>query len=93
MPLAFYVYYRVDPGAEGAARGRVETLFQRLRERCGIRGRLRKKRGEPNLWMEAYEGVEDVAAFEAALQAEAAALQLEAVLLPGNRRNVECFEE
>ena len=68
-------------------------MFQRLQEHCGVRGRLLSKRGEPNLWMEAYEGVQDVARFETALQTEAASVQLEAVLLPGSRRNLECFEE
>lgn len=93
MPLAFYVYYRVDPRTEGEARLRVEKLFQRLQERGSVRGRLLTKRGEPNLWMEAYEGVQDTARFEAALAAEVASVELEAVLLPGNRRHLECFEE
>ena len=36
-------------------------------ERCGVRGRLLTKRGEPNLWMEVYEGVQDGGLFESAL--------------------------
>jgi Domain of unknown function (DUF4936) len=93
VPLAFYVYYRVDPMAVGEARARVDKLFDRLQQRCGVRGRLLTKRDEPNLWMEAYEGVDDGALFEAALRTEAASLDLEAVLLPGDRRNLEAFVE
>jgi hypothetical protein len=93
VPLAFYVYYRVDPRAEGEARQRVEALFQRLLERCSVRGRLLTKRGEPSLWMEAYEGVQDAERFEAALCTEAASLQLDTVVREGTRRNLECFEE
>lgn len=93
MPLAFYVYYRIDPLVEREARLRVDKLFERLQERCSVRGRLLTKCDEPNLWMEAYEGVDDGALFESALRAEAASLELEAVLLPGNHRNLESFRE
>jgi hypothetical protein len=93
VSLAFYVYYRVDPRLQAEARLRVDRLFARLQQRCLVRGRLLTKRDEPNLWMEAYEGVDDGAVFESALQAEAASLGLEAVLLPGNRRNLESFNE
>ena len=93
MAVAFYIYYRVDPMAADAARTRVGTLFERLERLCGVRGRLLGKRGEPHLWMEVYEGVCDAGAFESALLAEAAALGLEALLLPGSRRTVEAFED
>jgi hypothetical protein len=93
VPLAFYVYYRVDPLAVSDARSRIDKLFDRVQRHCGVRGRLMTKRGEPNLWMEVYERVDDGALFESALHAGVAALDLEAVLLPGNRRNLESFEE
>jgi len=93
VPLAVYVYYRVDPLAAGDARIRIVQLFDRLRRQCGVRGRLLTKRDDPHLWMEVYEGITEAARFESALQAEAAALGLDALLLPGNRRNVETFEE
>ncbi len=92
MPLAFYVYYRVDPIAAGAGRARVDALFDRIEQRWGVRGRLLTKRGEPHLWMEVYEGVSDAAGFESALEADAAALGLDALLSAGNRRTVEAFE-
>ena len=93
MAVAYYIYYRVDPVAADAARMQVDTLFDRLEQLCGVRGRLLSKRGEPHLWMEVYEGVTNARAFESAVQAEAAALGLEAVLLAGNRRTVEAFED
>jgi hypothetical protein len=93
VPLAFYVYYRIDPQAAVRARVQVDTLLDRVHQRCGVRGRLLTKRGEPNLWMEVYENVVDAARFESALRAEAAALGLEALLLSGGERKVECFQE
>lgn len=93
MPLAFFVYYRVDPSAADSAREQVGMLFERLQQRCGVRGRLLTKHDEPNLWMEVYEGVADGARFEAALRAEAASAGLETALLPGDRRHLECFQE
>jgi hypothetical protein len=93
VPLAFYVYYRIDPAAAGEERLRVDQLFDRLQQRCKVRGRLLTKRDEPNLWMEAYEGVQDGPLFESSLQAEAASLGLEAMLSPGSRRNLESFQE
>lgn len=93
MALAFYVYYRIDPLSEDEARLRVDQLFDRLQQRCGVRGRLLRKRDEPNLWMEAYESVDEGIMFESALRAEAASLDFEALLLPGNRRNLESFLE
>ena len=93
MPVAFYVYYRVDPLAVSDARARVDKLFDSLQQRCGVRGRLLTKRGEPSLWMEVYEGVDDAVLFESALHAEAVALGLEAVLLQGERRKLESFDE
>jgi hypothetical protein len=93
VPLAFYVYYRVNPEAAPLARLRVETLFERVQERFGVRGRLLTKRSEPNLWMEVYEDVADATLFEPALQGEAASLGFGALLLSGSERKVECFQE
>jgi hypothetical protein len=93
VPLAFYVYYRINPQAAALARLQVDMLLERVQQRCGVRGRLLTKRGEPNLWMEVYEDVVDAPLFESALRAEAASLGLEALLLSGSERKVECFQE
>jgi hypothetical protein len=93
VPIAFYVYYRVDPVAASSARARVRQLFERLEQRCGVRGRLLAKRGDSHLWMEVYEDTGDPARFESAMRAEVVALNLDAILLAGHERRLECFEE
>jgi hypothetical protein len=57
-----------------------------------VQGRLLRKRGEPTLWMEVYEGVLDGAAFETALAQAAAHEGIDALLRPGSSRKIECFE-
>jgi uncharacterized protein DUF4936 len=93
MASSFYVYYRVAPDAEAAARGRAMTLLERVRSQSGINGRLLRKRGEAQLWMEVYENVHDDARFEAILSAGAGELAFEEVLQHGSSRRVECFED
>jgi hypothetical protein len=93
VPLAFYVYYRINPEAAAPARRQVETLLERVQQRFGVRGRLLTKRSEPNLWMEIYEDVADATLFESALQDEAASLGFGTLLLSGSERKVECFQE
>jgi len=91
MP-AFYIYYRVDPKQSDEMRRRLAGLFGDLRARCGVTGRLMTKRGEPLLWMEVYEGIGDADRFEAELAAAVAKHALEACLLQGSARKLECFE-
>lgn len=92
MPLGYFIYYRVDPARAGLAGERVAQLLDALVRACGVRGRLLKKRDEPNLWMEVYEPVADAGAFEASLQRELERLDFDTVLLSGSHRAVECFE-
>jgi len=92
VPLGYFVYYRVDPAQIGVAGARVAQLLDALVGACGVRGRLLKKRDEPNLWMEVYEPVTDAGRFEASLQRELERLDFDSVLLLGSRRTVECFE-
>jgi hypothetical protein len=93
FPLAFsyYVYYRVARPAE--ARDGVARLQRALQERLGIHGRLLAKRGEPSLWMEVYEGIADVAAFERLLVALVEETGLDRALEAGSERKSECFED
>ena len=93
MASSFYVYYRVAPEAEAIARRRVLTLLEQVRSQSGVRGRLLRKRGESDLWMEVYESVPDDARFEAILSAGARELSLDEILLQGWSRRVECFED
>ena len=91
MTWSCYVYYRIQPGHEAEARRRVAELLADLRERSGVAGRLLCKRGETSLWMEVYDSVADIDAFEAELEHASARTGIEAVLLPGSSRKVECF--
>jgi hypothetical protein len=84
----YYVWYRVnqdDRDTETAIRG----MMARLGCRSGVPGRLLKKRGEPGLWMETYEGVEDPARFERTMDQVVVELDVE-MFLDGARRT-ECF--
>jgi len=71
----------------------VRRLQAAIRERYGIEGRLLKKRDEPTLWMEIYEGVDDGAAFEAGLADLLEGLDFSPMLAAGSARKSECFEE
>ena len=91
LALSYYIYYRVaHPGDASAA---VRRLQAAIHKRYGIDGRLLKKRDEPALWMEIYEGVDDGAAFEAALADLLEGLDFSRMLAAGSARKTECFEE
>ena len=91
-PVSYFIYYRVAPGRESDARERVEQLQASLQRTTGVRGRLMIKRGEPNLWMEVYEGVRDSSDFERALEFALSEPGFDSLLADGSQRRVECFE-
>lgn len=91
-PLAYYIYYRVAAEQSAACEEKVHTLLDAVRTATGISGRFMKKRGEPLLWMEIYEGIDDPAAFERALAAAVAESGFAACLQSGSGRRTECFE-
>ena len=92
MATSFYVYYRVAQDAHALAQQRVAALLEHLRIHSGVRGRLMKKCGERDLWMEVYDGVGDAARFEALLVSGGRELAFDEVLMQGWSRRVECFE-
>jgi len=92
VSYSFYVYYRVDPTKAAACEPRIRELLAAVRNATGISGKLMKKRGEPNLWMEIYLNVTDDASFEWELAEAAGRLNVQEFLLPGTPRHVECFE-
>jgi hypothetical protein len=92
MPYSFYIYYRVDPAASVPAEARIRELLAAVRKTTGISGKLMRKRGESNLWMEIYLDVPDDAKFEWELADAAGRLNVQEFLLPGTPRHVECFE-
>ena len=92
MAYSFYIYYRVDPVKAEPCESRIKELFAAVRKATGITGKLMRKRGESNLWMEIYLDVTDDAKFEWELADAAGRLNVQEFLLPGTPRHVECFE-
>jgi hypothetical protein len=88
----FYIYYRVDPQKARDCELVIQQLLTDVREATGIQGKLLRKHGEPNLWMEVYEGVPDQAKFEWELAEIAGRLKIKDYLQEGTTRHVECFE-
>lgn len=92
MSYSYYIYYRVDPAQAQAARPRIKQLLAAVEKATGTAGWLMTKRGEPNLWMEVYDGVTDEARFEWELAAAVNQYQATGFLQAGTGRHVECFE-
>jgi hypothetical protein len=91
MALSFYIYYHIKIGASAAAEKRIREMQETLTKRTGIAGRLLKKRGEPQLWMEVYENVAETGGFEQALNHAVEEYGLRLHLQPGSQRHTECF--
>lgn len=89
--LAYYVYYRVASGAGARARDRVRAAQADVAAALPVSARLLEKRGEPDLWMEVYEGIADAERFERALAAAAERHGLPLLVRPGTERKTECF--
>lgn len=92
MSFSYYIYYRVDPAQADAAEPRIKQLLVAVAKATGTAGRLMTKRGEPNLWMEVYEGVADEAKFEWELASAVNQCQVTGFLQTGTGRHIECFE-
>ena len=92
MAFSFYIYYRVDPTKSAESELRVGELFAAMQKATGISGQLLRKRGESNLWMEVYLGVQDDAKFEWELADVAGRLKFQELLQEGTTRHMECFE-
>jgi hypothetical protein len=92
MAYSYYIYYRVAPQYAKACEARVLDLFSNLKQSTSVAGRLLRKRSEPLLWMEVYDGVRDDAKFELELEQAAIQLDLGQYLQEGSTRRVECFE-
>jgi len=93
MPCSYYIYYRVDPAKTAVSEPRIRALLKDVRKATGISGRLMKKRGEPNLWMEVYENVAEEAKFEWELATAVDHLKVQELLAPGTPRHIEIFED
>lgn len=91
--LAYYVYYRVSPGADARAMRAVRAAQAEVAAATGTQVRLLTKRDEPDLWMEVYETIADATAFERELAAAVARYQLSKLLLAGTDRKTEIFRD
>jgi hypothetical protein len=91
LSLSYYIYYRVAQAAQ--AQTLVHHIQAILKEKTGIDGRLLRKRDDPSTWMEIYEGVGNIDAFEQCLAAAVQATNFAAVLVTGGVRHTECFED
>lgn len=82
--MNYYVYYKLAPERVDEFRPLIQSLFDLMQKRCGVRGRWMRRRDDPSTYMEVYEGVQDEAAFEALLEREGSKL--------GVQRHAERFE-
>lgn len=85
----YYIYYRVGENNELEAERAVRSMQARLACRCGIAGQLLKKYGDPFLWMEIYEQVQDPERFERLLKQAVDEFDLDMFL--ETPRKSECF--
>lgn len=92
MAYHYYVYYRVNPEKAAACEPRIRDLLAAVEKVTGVAGRLLKKRGEPQLWMEVYENVSDQAHFEWEICDIADKFKVKEFLEPDTTRHCECFE-
>ncbi|HQZ02095.1 MAG TPA: DUF4936 family protein [Thauera sp.] len=90
----FYVYYRLRPDTDAdIAHASVRAMQAAVARQTGIQGRLLQREGEPDTWMEIYEGVADSLKFAQTLEAETAAHCLGDLLDAGGVRHIERFIE
>lgn len=89
--FACYIYYRVDAACAAELEPRVRAMQADVQRLTGIAGRLMKKRGEPLLWMEVYEGIDDAPHFESTLARLVESYGLSTGLQPGTARKTETF--
>jgi hypothetical protein len=85
----YYIYYRVSANHAHEAETLVRSMQARLACRSGVAGRLLKKRGEPGLWMEVYEGVAEPERFERLL--DQAVDEFDLGMFVDGARHIECF--
>jgi hypothetical protein len=65
-PLSYYVWYRIV-GDAATARAAVTSMMLDVAAECGVAGQLMMRAEDPRTWMEIYDEVDDVPAFEQAL--------------------------
>jgi hypothetical protein len=89
VSASLYVYYKTAPDATVAPR--VHAMQSELARQSGVQGRLMRRRDDACTWMEIYQGIRDLDAFEATLAEAVARHGLEDLPRPGERRHAERF--
>ena len=90
----YFIYYRIRDGVDiDDAHASVRDMQLALSKKTGIVGRLFVRDHEDTTWMEVYEGVSEMIAFELALREGVEQHDLERIIQPGSARHMECFLE
>ena len=87
-----YVYYRIDPAQADPAAARIDALLHALHAlaaHCRQPPRRLIRCDDAATWMEMYEGIADLAAFVAALNA--AVQTFGCAAFTQGERHLECF--
>ena len=89
--LGLYVYYKIDPQRVAVTRAAVDRVLAQIARETGVVGRLMARIDDASTWMEIYEPVTDLVAFEAALNRAVASAAVLPLLI-GGKRVIERFE-
>lgn len=87
----YYIYYPVRIGLEADLARALYNALAELQAQTGIAGRVLRKADDPWTWMEIYENVTDVPAFDAALEQAIERHGLMRFVDEGGRRHTERF--
>lgn len=88
---SYYIYYPVRIGMETDLSRTLCNLQSEIAERTGVAGRVLRKADDPWTWMEIYENVRDVEAFDAALKQALERHGLDRFVEEGGHRHTERF--
>jgi hypothetical protein len=89
----YFIYYKVARASEAEYIPVAVAMQSEILRRTGVRGRLKRKSGNDDTWMEIYEGVHQRLLFDAALTDCVARFGLDALLAPGATRKHEVFHD
>ncbi|MBL8378244.1 MAG: DUF4936 family protein [Burkholderiales bacterium] len=89
----YFIYYRIARAAEGEYVPVAVAMQSEILRRTSVRGRLKRKSGSDDTWMEIYEGVHQRLLFEATLADCVIRFGLDAFLANGGERHVEIFHD
>ena len=91
MSLNYYVYYRIVPAEAARVRAIVLAVQSALERTTGIAGSLLQRSDDASTWMEVYDNIDQLQAFESALEHLLAEHGFAGCLAPGSSRRVERF--